>query len=305
MFDRVNKGLFWDRAWSLVSGCSHASPGCVRCWLAAESHMRAAQNNPKIKARYSGLVEALPCYPPKFNGTVRCNEDVLDLPLRTRKPTAWAIWSDLFHPKVPPRFLAEALNVMASWQLVCRKRDSEHEHDEETCFQDPGHIFMALTKRPERIGRAIVEAVEWSGEYMPGDWALPIYCGATDAPLPNLWLGTTVCNRAELGKIDELRKVPAALRFLSLEPLLEDLGPLNLDGISWVILGGESGHGARPLDPAWVRSVRDQCVASGVKFFFKSWGSNLALCFRERHERYVRMIDDKNWLQVPEVKRNG
>ena len=91
--------------------------------------------------------------------------------------------------------------------------------------------------------------------------------------LPHVWWGVSVEDRRYgLPRVAELRDAPAAVRFLSVEPLLEDLGELDLRGIDWVIVGGESGHGARPLRPEWARSVRDQCQAAGVAFFFKQWG---------------------------------
>jgi protein gp37 len=95
-----------------------------------------------------------------------------------------------------------------------------------------------------------------------------------DGPLPNVWLGVSVESKDYLYRIDYLRQTPAAVRFLSLEPLLEDLGAINLEGIDWVIVGGESGKGARPMHPDWVRSIRDQCIAAGVPFFFKQWGAH-------------------------------
>lgn len=96
---------------------------------------------------------------------------------------------------------------------------------------------------------------------------------STDKPRPNLWLGTSVGHRSRLGCIDELRKIPAAIRFLSVEPLLEDLGPLDLAGIHWVIVGGESGSGSRPCDLAWIRNVVHQCRAAGVTVFVKQLGA--------------------------------
>ena len=91
--------------------------------------------------------------------------------------------------------------------------------------------------------------------------------------LPNVWLGVSVEDRKYgLPRIDILRETPAAVRFLSIEPLLEDIGPLDLRGIHWVIVGGESGPGARPLQPEWVLPIRDQCAEQGVPFFFKQWG---------------------------------
>ena len=91
--------------------------------------------------------------------------------------------------------------------------------------------------------------------------------------MPHVWWGVSDEDRKfGLPRIDHLRSAPARMRFLSIEPLLEDLGPINLDGIDWVIVGGESGPGARAMDPAWVRSIRNQCRDGGVQFFFKQWG---------------------------------
>lgn len=116
----------------------------------------------------------------------------------------------------------------------------------------PRHIFMILTKRAENMRR---------------------YIAINDQPPPHVWLGVSVEDRKYgLPRIDILRATPAAVRFLSVEPLLEDLGDLDLRGIHWVIVGGESGAGARPMDGAWVRSIRDQCAEQGVPFFFKQWG---------------------------------
>ena len=109
----------------------------------------------------------------------------------------------------------------------------------------PQHVFQILTKRPRRAAR-------WGGKW-------------TD----NLWQGTSVENKKTLFRIDQLRECQAKTLFLSLEPLLEDLGELNLDGIDWVIVGGESGKGFRPMDHSWARAIRDQCVEKGVAFFFK------------------------------------
>ena len=92
-------------------------------------------------------------------------------------------------------------------------------------------------------------------------------------PMPNLWLGVSVENQETLSRIDNLRKTPAAVRFLSCEPLLQDLGTIDLKGIHWVIVGGESGHGARPMHPDWLRSIQQQCQSAGVPFFFKQMSS--------------------------------
>ena len=118
--------------------------------------------------------------------------------------------------------------------------------------------WMLLTKRPENIAKMLPTGAIGAPAWGTG-W-------------PNVWLGTTVEDRARLRRIDVLRRVPAVVRFLSIEPLLEDLGEINLTGIHLVIVGGESGPGARPMHPAWARSIRDQCAAQGVPYFFKQWG---------------------------------
>ncbi|HUE15107.1 MAG TPA: DUF5131 family protein, partial [Planctomycetaceae bacterium] len=104
--------------------------------------------------------------------------------------------------------------------------------------------------------------------------------------------GVSVENRKQ-PRIDELREAPAAIRFLSIEPLLEDLGKIDLAGIDWVIVGGESGWGARPMDPAWVVSVRDQCQAEDVLFFFKQWGG-------AQKSKRGRHLDDRTYDDMPE-----
>lgn len=115
------------------------------------------------------------------------------------------------------------------------------------------HVFQVLTKRADRLPDLLARR--------------PV--------LPNVWVGVSVENRKHgLPRIDRLRDTPAAVRFLSVEPLLEDLGTLDLRGIDWVIVGGESGRGARPMHPAWARSIRDQALAAGAAFFFKQWGAH-------------------------------
>lgn len=132
------------------------------------------------------------------------------------------------------------------------------------------HTFQVLTKRANRL-RELAPHLPWPA---------------------NLWMGVSVENADYQHRIDDLRRVPAAVRFLSLEPLLGPLPQLNLDGIHWVIVGGESGPGARPMAPDWVRSIRDQCLRSGVPFFFKQWGG-------VQKKKAGRTLDDQTWDQMP------
>ncbi|MDP2871803.1 MAG: phage Gp37/Gp68 family protein [Bacillota bacterium] len=140
----------------------------------------------------------------------------------------------------------------------------------ETMEKASWHTFQLLTKRPERL-------LEFARE---ANWP------------DNVWAGVSVENRAYLPRLDHLREVPAAVRFVSFEPLLGSLGEINLSGIDWVIVGGESGPGARPMERSWVVEIRDQCRACGVPFFFKQWGG-------ARKRASGRLLDGRTWDQMP------
>lgn len=134
----------------------------------------------------------------------------------------------------------------------------------------PRHQYQVLTKRPKRAA-ALADQLPWPS---------------------NIWLGTSIESNAYVSRADELRHVPAAVRFVSLEPLLGPLPDLELDGIHWVIVGGESGPGARPMEPEWVRRIRDRTVAAGVPFFFKQWGGRTP-------KSGGRELDGRTWDQFP------
>lgn len=132
------------------------------------------------------------------------------------------------------------------------------------------HRFQVLTKRAERLAE-LAPHLSWE---------------------PNIWMGVSVESDRYRGRIDALRQAEAAIRFLSLEPLLGPLHDLNLEGIHWVIVGGESGPRARLMDPAWAKDLRDQCRRSKVPFFFKQWGGT-------NKKRAGRMLDGRTWDQMP------
>lgn len=140
--------------------------------------------------------------------------------------------------------------------------------------QTPHHTYQILTKRSGRISRH----VPWRDYGNP--WS-------------NVWLGVSVESQDEIYRVRQLATVPAAVRFISAEPLL---GPLELDlgGIHWVIAGGESGPDCRPMDPKWVRSLRDQCQAAGVPFFFKQWGG-----WPDKRGGEAAVLDGRRWLEMP------
>lgn len=165
---------------------------------------------------------------------VTCHPGSLALPYRWRKPRLVFVnsMSDLFHARVPDAFIRDVFQVMAD---------------------TPQHTYQVLTKRPHRI-RTLRMMLPWP---------------------PNVWAGVSVEHRRYRHRIADLRRCPAAVRFVSAEPLLSFLGGpgcLDLDGIGWVIAGGESGPGYRPPDPEWFRHLRDTCAAQGIPFFFKQWG---------------------------------
>ena len=160
-----------------------------------------------------------------------------------------------------------------------------------------------MTKRPQNVLRLSCE--RWN-------FAIP----------EHVWIGATVEDRAHLWRMDALRDVNARKRFLSIEPLLEDLGQIDLKGIHWVIVGGESGHLARPMRPEWVRSIREQCAQQGVPFFFKQWGewasvAEVGFGGREHQPSVAipggelirvgkksagRLLDGVEWSQFPEAR---
>ena len=144
--------------------------------------------------------------------------------------------------------------------------------------QTPQHIYQILTKRPQRIL-----------DNLPSDW-----------PLANVGLGVTVENRRHgFPRIEILRNIPAEVRFLSAEPLLEDLGRVNLKGIDWVIVGGESGPKGRRMDTAWAHHLRDQCVKANLPFFFKQWGHYDENGNSVGKKKAGRLLDGREWNQMP------
>lgn len=174
---------------------------------------------------------------PGFGLTV--HPDVLEEPLRWKKPRRVFVnsMSDLFHARVPTEFITDVWRVME---------------------MTPQHTYQVLTKRPERLARVLAKV----------HWVL----GRTE-PLPNVWLGTSIESDRYACRADALRRAPAAVRFISAEPLLGPLPSVDFTGIDWVIIGGESGGGARPFDPQWAADLIDQSRQAGAAPFVKQLGS--------------------------------
>jgi len=183
---------------------------------------------------------------------------MLSLPLRWKSPRRIFVnsMSDLFHRDVTDAYLDQVFDVMeqADW-----------------------HVFQILTKRPERM------ATYTSRRYL----------NAAASPA-HLWFGTSVEDARVIERIDALRRVPSATRFLSCEPLIGPLRDLDLSGIAWVIVGGESGRRRRPIDPMWVREIRRQCRSARVAFFFKQWGGAMS-------KSGGRTLDGRTYDELPHI----
>jgi protein gp37 len=190
----------------------------------------------------------------KWNGKIVLDESELDIPMKWKNPKIIFVnsMSDLFHEKVPLKFISKVFSVM---------QQARH------------HTFQVLTKRADRLAE-LSDKLPWPN---------------------NVWMGVSVESEDYTDRIDYLRATPAFIKFLSLEPLLGPLDNLNLADIDWAIAGGESGPAARPMNPDWVRSIRDQCVDAGVAFHFKQWGG-------VQKKQTGRVLDGRTWDELPTAK---
>lgn len=243
-----------DVTWNPVTGCTKVSAGCKNCYAEGVAKRFWAKQCPPVEGR------------PRSFTDVQCHADRLDAPMRWRKPRRVFVnsMSDLFHERVPDRFIDQVFATMA----LC-----------------PQHTFQVLTKRPERMRRLLsdpgrLSCIAQEAAYLDGDGSMRV-----SMPLPNVWLGVSVeDDLAADERIPLLFRTPAALRFLSCEPLLGPIGLgytfapayVGVGGspvVGWVIVGGESGPRARACDVAWIRSIAEQCKAAGVPCFVKQLGS--------------------------------
>jgi protein gp37 len=314
----------WTEAtWNPIVGCSIVSPGCTNCYAMGQaarlldkpgSHYKGTTQRVNGKAVWTGKVATAP-------------DAIMTAPLRRRKTTTYFVNSmgDLFHEGVPDAWIDRVFAIMAL---------------------APQHTFQVLTKRAERMRIYLAdkwlpfrifrqaqvfdkEACQDSDRFdlavhdPEAGLAVP---GPAHWPLPNVWLGVSAEDQRRADeRIPDLLVAPAAMRFVSAEPLLgpidftriglsigEDVIRNLLDGflwnaatghanhnipaLDWIIVGGESGRGARPMHPDWTRSIRDQCAAAGVPFFFKQWGSWSVTYDRDR--------DDSDWRRCGDVDRS-
>lgn len=300
--------IAWTQAtWSPVSGCTRVSEGCLHCYIERTTPFRVAHR------RFDGT---------GLNATtgVQFHPERLGIPLRWRKPKRIFVCSmaDLFHHEVSDDRIAEVFAVMACNYLWDR----------------PTHTFQVLTKRHARM-RSLLSSEQFRATVariaagMTGDSDADNVHDAVFYhywPLPNVWLGVTAENQSWFEiRTEALRTTPAAVRWASLEPLLSHVdigyldGPGTAAGMDWLVVGGESGPGARPMHPDWARSLRDQCVAAGVPFVFKQWGEWTpqaghryadfevldgdpgAFVMRVGTKRAGRELDGRIWDQYPEA----
>jgi len=279
-----------DATWNPITGCSVVSPGCTNCYA-----MRLAGTRMKHHESRIGLTDVSKTGP-VWNGQVRFNEQWLDQPLRWKKPRMIFVCAhgDLFHENIPDEWIDQVFAVMALcpqhvFQVLTKRADRMREY-----LSDP-EIGQQWWLRADDLACTLDLPETHHG--MPY-----LSRGAAVAPsvMPNVWLGVSAEDQQRADeRIPLLLQTPAAVRWVSAEPLL---GPINfrwqpyahqatgesyraylhregsvdqyesLKGISWIVAGGESGPGSRPAHPAWFRSLRDQCAAAGVPYFFKQWG---------------------------------
>ncbi len=246
-----------DSTWNPVTGCTKVSAGCDNCYAHTLAHVRLA----------GVYLRQLPVVPSPENVAdpfaVRLWPARLGDPARWKDPRMIFVnsMSDLFHVDVPDKYVRQIFEVM---------------------LRETRHIYQVLTKRPSR-------AVRWfnlNRDLFP------------DGEIPShIWMGTSVENQDVDYRIAHLRQLPARVRFLSCEPLI---GELDLDGllqgIHWVIAGGESGTNHRPMKPEWVTLVRDRCDEADVAFFFKQWGGRTP-------KAGGRMLDGETWDEMPTTSR--
>ena len=198
----------------------------------------------------------VPGHPYEQGFDLRLVPEKLAEPLRWKTPKMIFVnsMSDLFHKDISEDYV----------EAVCRTMERAN-----------WHTYQVLTKRSSRLRNMLMTRLQFA------------------SGLPHIWWGVSVEDRAHgLTRIEHLRQAPAAMRFLSIEPLLEDLGEVNLEGIHWVIVGGESGPGARPMREEWVLSLRDQCEKAKVPFFFKQWGG-------VRKSKTGRALDGQTYDGLP------
>ena len=225
-----------ESTWNPVTGCTKISLGCLNCYAQRMAKRLQAMGQRRYRNGFK----------------VTLHYDVLDEPYCWKKSRLVFVnsMSDLFHEKIPAKFIKDVFSVMA---------------------ENKRHTFQVLTKRHKRLCE-MAALLQWSD---------------------NIWVGVTIENNDYVERADCLRKVNAAVRFISLEPLLGPVPDLELDGIGWVIVGGESGPGARPMKEKWVLDIKERCEnGHSIPFFFKQWGG-------VNKKKTGRVLQGRTWDNYP------
>ncbi|NBB37676.1 DUF5131 family protein [Sphingobium yanoikuyae] len=252
-----------DATWNIINGCTVLSPGCTNCYA-----MRLAGTRLRHHPSREGLTQDSNAGP-VWNGQVRLYKTLLDQPRRWTRPRMIFVCAhgDLGHPGVDDRMLDAVFAAM---------------------LEAPQHVYQILTKRPERFAAYFADLPRRQSDmecHAGMDWF-------KDIPA-NWWFGISAEDQTRYDqRWPVLAQLPAQVRWISAEPLLGHIDILaHATQPNWVVAGGESGPGARPMHPDWARSLRDQCAAVGVAFLFKQWGSWVSI--------YDRDHDDPDWQSCP------
>lgn len=282
-----SKIAWTDATWNPVTGCSKISAGCTHCY--------AERTDKRLRGAAGQAWREWSASNAEYN--VRLHPERFDQPLRWKKPRMIFVnsMSDLFHPQVSDWVIYRLFEVM---------RDAPH------------HTFQILTKRPERA-RKFFER-NWALTQTPG---ISFGGGFIGLPLPNVWIGVSVEHQQVVERrLQSLMWIPAAVRFVSCEPLLSAVelmpyldgswaDPVSKFNLDWVIAGGESGPNARPMRPYWARSLRDDCLKSQVPFFFKQWGRWMPmpgepdrLIASPQNEHDIPLLDGRAWTEFPRLQ---
>jgi protein gp37 len=286
MPDRTT-GIEWtEHTWNPFVGCTIHTAGCTNCY-AMRTALRLQEFGQPSYQGVAKLANGQPVWTGKIN---RASDAQMRKPFKIKKPSLIFVnsMSDFFHEDAHDHWRFEAMEIMRATH----------------------HQYQVLTKRPENI-LPFLHRVDEVMHRLNRHEVVP----------PNMWIGATVERADCVHRIDTLRKVPAAIRFLSIEPLIGGVGPMDLTGIHWVILGGESGPNARPMLPTWARDVRDQCSAQKVPLFFKQWGKawnnpifatapksttgERWVAFEDPNGKGGSLLDGREWKEYPKLARSS
>jgi protein gp37 len=244
-----------DSTWNPVVGCRKVSSGCANCYAERMAKRLAAMATAAIKLGQNAGKKA--AYLQVINQYGRWNGDVFLDYSAVEEPLGWNAPRVIFVNSMSDLFHSDVPD-----EFILRVFDVMN--------RCPQHTFQILTKRPERVV-SMSPKLPWNS---------------------HIWMGTSIENAAVVHRVHHLRKTKAFVRFLSVEPLIGPIPRLPLTDIHWVIVGGESGPGSRPIDSGWVRQIRDRCLKMQVPFFFKQWGgTNKAKAGRE--------LDGRTWDEMP------